>query len=93
MRVKVLDVPHQASVNFIVIGNVLAAKTEGIVVTGMLGEGARGPRQAKQKCRGRAFKMIFMLLIVQGFSAMSARPQLALQTQARLVFVEWRPAA
>ena len=43
MRVKVLDVPHQARVNLIVIRNVLAAKTEGIVVTGMLGEGARSP--------------------------------------------------
>lgn len=45
MGVKMLDVPHQASVNLIVIWNVLAAKTEGIVVTGVLGEGARRPQE------------------------------------------------
>jgi hypothetical protein len=56
MGTKVLGVPHQASVNFCVIGNVRPAKAEGIVVTGMLGEGARGPQQREQKGSGCAFQ-------------------------------------
>src|SRR5450631_2507429 len=55
MGTKVLDVPHQARVNFIVIGNVGPAKAEGVLVTGMLGEGARGSQQREQKCSGREF--------------------------------------
>src|ERR1700681_2294671 len=45
LATKVLGVPHQASVNFRVIGNVLPAKAEGVVVACVLGEGARGPQQ------------------------------------------------
>jgi hypothetical protein len=56
MGVKMLDVPHQARVNLIVIWNVLAAKTEGIVVTGVLGEGARRPQEREQNCGGCAFQ-------------------------------------
>lgn len=41
MGTKVLGVVNQAGVNFGVIGNVVPAKAEGVVVTGMLGEGAR----------------------------------------------------
>ena len=37
---KVPDVPHKASVNSIVIGNVRPTKAEGVIVTGMLRGGA-----------------------------------------------------
>jgi hypothetical protein len=42
MGAQMLDVPHQASVNFGVIGNVVAAKAKGVLMTGMLlGKGTR----------------------------------------------------
>jgi hypothetical protein len=44
MRAKILFVPHQASVNFSVVGNVGRAKVEGVVVTCVLGEGSGGPQ-------------------------------------------------
>jgi hypothetical protein len=56
MGTKVPNVPYQASVNFVVIGNVLSAKAEGVVVTGMLSEGGSIPQQREQKCGGCAFQ-------------------------------------
>ena len=59
MGAKVPDVPHQASVNSVVIGNVVPAKAKGVIVACMLGTGARGPQQRKQKCSGCAFQNDF----------------------------------
>jgi hypothetical protein len=52
----VLGMPHQAGVNFVVIGNVLAAKAEGVLVTGMLGKSAPSSHQRQQKRGGYAFQ-------------------------------------
>jgi hypothetical protein len=58
----VLDVPHQAGVNFGVIGNVLSAKAKGVIVTRMLlgtrrrGNGACSLYQREQKNGGCAFQ-------------------------------------
>ena len=48
MGAKVPDVPHKASVNSIVIGNVRPTKAEGVIVTGMLRGGAGGSQQREQ---------------------------------------------
>lgn len=72
------DVPHQASVNSDVIGNVLSAKAEGVVVTGMLGEDACGPQQREQKCSGCAFQnklhFAYILRIMDSSSKVSSLP-------------------
>jgi hypothetical protein len=57
MGAQMLDVPQQASVNFGVIGNVLSAKAEGVVVTGMLlGKCPSAPQGRDQKDSRSAFQ-------------------------------------